>query len=90
MFVQEHREFSKDKKKGCFIVSSSKQGLFDDLEEYSNLHKDKYIYYYLYPNPRPSNITYRPEYMMEVLLKDCIEEFCIVPFKLYREKMKQI
>lgn len=83
MIVQEDRDYKKNKKEGCFIISSSKQELFKDLEEYSLLNKDKYIYYYIYPNPRPSNITNRPEYITDVLLKDYIEEFYIVPFKRY-------
>jgi hypothetical protein len=48
-----------------FIVSNSRENMFDELEEYCLAHKDEKIYYYVNP-VRPSKINLRPEYSMEI------------------------
>lgn len=65
MIVQEHREFKKDSKEGCFAVGKSKEEIFADLKQYAAEHPNDNIYYYVHA-VRPSKENYRPEYMMEI------------------------
>lgn len=65
MLVQEHREYIKDKKDGCFAVGKSREEIFNDLKLYCNNHKDRAVFYYVHP-VRPNKENYLPEYMMEI------------------------
>ena len=65
MLVQEHREFKKEPKDGCFAVGESKQEIFSDLKKYAKDYPNDCIYYSVHP-VRPSRENLRPEYMMEI------------------------
>ena len=69
MLVQSHREYSKSEEQGCFAVGSSEKEIFKDLRVYCSQHPKHSVYYCMY-RVRPSKKTYRPEYMMEIVIKD--------------------
>lgn len=78
MLVQEHREYKKDRLKGCFAVGKSREEIFDDLKWYCDHNAGKAIYYYEH-RVRPSKENYRPEYMMEIEVLE-VPYFCIMSF----------
>lgn len=67
MLIQNHREYKKDPKDGCFAVGKSEEEIFTDLKTYAKRHPNDCVYYYIHP-VRPSKENYRPEYMMEIEL----------------------
>ena len=84
--VQEHREYKKDAKNGCFIIATNEEDMYKALKEYADLHPESDIW--IYKNPvRPSKENYRPEYSMEVELANR-RGFFITWFMLYRKAIK--